>query len=155
MTSIFSLNDKHFTLNGIQYFRNYISAVHGNKVELYNCYERKDVLVPLTHFSDFTVDGSTFTSASELQAALLDVTYSRLTTGDSSGIDQNNVGKVISAGNIGPLASGSEMVTAIANALNTKIITITAKDTPVIVTASLLSTSGTSNYICKKIQVFI
>lgn len=150
MTSIFSLNDKHFTLNGIQYFRNYISAVHGNKVELYNCYERKDVLVPLTNFSDFTVDGSTFTSAAELQAALLDVTYSRLTTGDSSGIDQNNVGKVISAGNIGPLASGSEMVNAIADALNTKIITITAKDTPVIVTASLLSTSGTSTYIAKR-----
>jgi len=142
MNSINSLNDKNFTLNGIQYFRNYVSAVHGNKIELYNCYERKDVLVSLTHFSEFTVNGSSYTSAAALQAALLDVTYSRLTGGDSSIIDQNNTGRTIDAGFVGPAPNYVpvySVVAAVAEKLNAMEIVITAKETPVIITASLLA----------------
>lgn len=142
MNSINSLNDKNFTLNGIQYFRNYVSAVHGNKIELYNCYERKDVLVPLTHFSEFKVNGTSYTSAAALQAALLDVTYSRLTGGDSSIIDQNNTGRTIDAGFVGPAPNYVpvySVVAAVAEKLNAMEIVITAKETPVIITASLLA----------------
>lgn len=144
MNFINSLNDKYFTLNGVQYFKNYVSAVHGNKIEIYNCYERKDILVPLTQFSEFTVDGSAYTSATQLQAALLDVTYSRLTTGDSSSIDQNNVGRVISAGNIGPAENVFfNAASAVAVKLNNMEVIITAKQTPVLVTAALLASAGT------------
>lgn len=152
MNSINSLNDKNFTLNGIQYFRNYVSAVHGNKIEIYNCYERKDVLVPLTHFSEFTVNGSAYTSAASLQTALLDVMYSRLTGGDSSTIDQNNTGRTISAGIVGPAPSYNpffSVQSAVVQKLNAMQIVITAKETPIIVTASLLAESPTGNYVSK------
>lgn len=151
MNFINSLNDKYFTLNGVPYFKNYISAVHGNKVEIYNCYERKDVLVPLSPFSDFTVDGSVYTSAAQLQAALLELTYSRLTTSDSSSIDQNNIGRVIAVGNIGPAGNVFfNAAYAVANKLNTMEIIITAKQTPVIITASLLVAAETHNYVSKR-----
>ncbi|PZR24450.1 MAG: hypothetical protein DI539_00295 [Flavobacterium psychrophilum] len=151
MNFINSLNDKYFTLNGVQYFRNYVSAVHGNNVEIYNCYEREDVLVSLTKFSEFTVDGSVYSSAAELQSALLEVTFSRLTTGDSAVMDQNNIGRIIATGNIGPAENvffNASM--AVANRLNTMQIIITAKQTPVIITASLLVSAGTYNYVSKR-----
>lgn len=151
MNFINSLNDKHFTLNGVQYFRNYVSAVHGNKVEIYNCYERKDVLVPLAHFSEFNVDGTIYTSASQLQAALLELTYSRLTIGDSSAIDQNNIGRVISAGIIGPAENVFfNAASAVVDKLNNMQIVITSKQTPVIVTAALLVSEGTYSYVSKR-----
>jgi uncharacterized protein YjhX (UPF0386 family) len=151
MNFINSLNDKYFSFNGVPYFKNYISAVHGNKVEIYNCYERKDVLVPLTQFSEFTVDGSVYSSAAQLQAALLELTYSRLTTGDSSSIDQNNIGRVIAVGNIGPAGNVFfNAAYAVANKLNTMEIVITAKQTPVIITASLLVAAETYNYVSKR-----
>ena len=150
MNVISSLNAKYFTFNGAQYFRNYVSAVHGDKVEIYNCFERKDVLVPLSHFSEFTVNGSVFNSASLLQAALLDVTYSRLTGSDSSVIDQDNVAKVISAGTIGPLTPYQSMVIEVAEKLNTKAITITAKETPVIILATEMAYNGLYNYTSKR-----
>lgn len=150
MNVISSLNAKHFTFNGVQYFRNYVSAVHGDKVEIYNCFERKDVLVPLSHFSEFNVNGSSFTSANLLQAALLDVTYTRLTGTDSSVVDQDNVAKVISVGMIGPLNSGQSMLIEVANKLNAKTITITAKETPVIILATEMANNGMYNYISKR-----
>ena len=153
MNNVNSLNDKHFTVNGIQYFRNYVSSVHGNKIELYNCYERKDVLIPLTHFSEFLIDGSLYESASEVQSALLDITYSRLTIGDSSSIDQNNVGRVISAGIIGPLPANNPFysyINAVEAKLNTMQITITAKQAPVIILALMLGSTGGNSYVSKK-----
>lgn len=96
MNIINILNDKRFTLNGIQYFRNYISVVRGDRVELFNCYERRDVLVPLSHFSQFTVNGSSYDSAADLQEALIDATYSRVTGDGASG--QNNTGRYIIIG---------------------------------------------------------
>lgn len=96
MNIINILNDKRFTLNGIQYFRNYVSVVRGDRIELFNCYERKDVLVPLSHFSQFTVNGSPYDSAADLQEALIDITYSRVTGDGTSG--QNNTGRYIIIG---------------------------------------------------------
>ncbi len=157
MNFINSLTEKHFTLNGIEYFKNYVSAVYGNKIEVYNCYERKDVLIPLTHFSEFSVGGSVYGSALELQAALLEVTYSRLTIGDSSAIDQNNTAKVINVGMIGPAPSNNPFfspVTAVEQKLNAMQITITAKQTPVIITALLLGSSGNANFVSKQYKYF-
>jgi len=155
MNFINSLNDKYFTLNGVQYFRNYVSAVHGDKIELYNCYERKDVLIPLTGFANFMVNGSVFISANELQAELLDVTYSRLTIGDGSSIDQNNETRVISAGTLLVPESGYlplPLTTMIVNKLNETPIVITAKQTPVVVTVKLQSVPGTVKYTSKLLK---
>jgi len=155
MNFINSLNDKYFTLNGVQYFRNYVSAVHGDKIELYNCYERKDILIPLTGFANFMVNGSVYLSADELQAELLDVTYSRLTIGDSSSIDQNNETRVISVGTIVVPESGYlplPLTTTIANKLNETPVTITAKQTPVVITAKLQSVPGMYKYTSKLLK---
>lgn len=110
MNIINTLDDKRFTLNGIQYFRNYVSVVRGSRVELFNCYERKDVLVPLADFTEFTVNGSLPDSAANLQEALIEVTYSRITGSGSS--TQNNTGRYITIGprrGVSPPATPAEL----------------------------------------------
>lgn len=77
MNVITSVSDKYFLLNGFRYVRNYLSKPYGQTVEIYNCYDRKDILVSRTHYGNFSVNGVTYASASALQAALLDVIYNR------------------------------------------------------------------------------
>lgn len=77
MNVITSVSDRYFLLNGFRYVRNYLSKPYGENIEIYNCYDRKDVLVSRTAYSNFTVNGVTHTSASALQAVLLDVIYNR------------------------------------------------------------------------------
>jgi len=92
MNIISTVNDKRFSINNIQYLKNYVTEVHGNKIEIFNCYERHDVLIPLTHYSNFMVDGVVYPNAVNLQAALLPVLYSRNNLGgDSPDIDQDNI----------------------------------------------------------------
>ncbi|KOS06992.1 hypothetical protein AM493_13845 [Flavobacterium akiainvivens] len=91
MTIINTVSDSRFSLNGVQYLKNYISAVRGNRVEIFNCYERADVLLPLTHYAEVTLNGIMYTSAPLLQAALLDVIYSRHTLGLQGLQDQDNI----------------------------------------------------------------
>jgi hypothetical protein len=77
MNVITSVSDRYFLLNGVRYVRNYISRPYGNAVEIYNCYDCKDVLVARSDYGNFTVNGVAHTSASALQTALLDVIYNR------------------------------------------------------------------------------
>lgn len=81
MIVINTVNAQRFSLNGIEYFKNYLSYVAGDSVAVYNAYDRRDIRVELTHFSQFEVNGDSFTSAADLQAALLDVIYTRATLG--------------------------------------------------------------------------
>jgi len=92
MNIISTVNDKRFSINNIQYLKNYVTEVHGNKIEIFNCYERHDVLLELTHYSNFMVDGVRYPNVTDLQAALLPVLYSRNNLGgDSPDIDQDNI----------------------------------------------------------------
>jgi hypothetical protein len=91
MTIINTASDSRFSVNGVQYLKNYISAVRGNRVEVFNCYERADVLLPLTHFAQVSLNGTVYGSAPLLQAALLDVIYSRHTLGLQGLADQDNI----------------------------------------------------------------
>ena len=92
MNIISTVNDKRFSINNIQYLKNYVTEVHGNKIELFNCYERSDVLVELTHYSNFMVNRVIYPNVVDLQAALLPVLYSRNNLGgDSPDIDQDNI----------------------------------------------------------------
>ncbi|NDI99550.1 hypothetical protein GWA97_10735 [Flavobacterium sp. LaA7.5] len=95
MIIINSLNESRFTLNGIQFFKNYISKIAGDKIKIFNCYENSDVLVDFTEYTDIELNGTTYESAEALQAAIIDVIYSRLTAGGSSSpvLNQNNVGR--------------------------------------------------------------
>jgi len=92
MMVINTVSNKRFSLNGTEYLRNYVSRTAGNRVEIFNNYERSDVLLGLTHYSDFLIDGATFTSAAAVQSALLPVIFSRGTLGnDVPEINQDNV----------------------------------------------------------------
>lgn len=92
MNIINSVTDKRFSINNVQYLKNYVSAVYGNKIEIFNCYERGDVLVPLTHYSNFMVNGVLYPNATDLQATLLPVLYSRANLGGATpDIDQDNI----------------------------------------------------------------
>jgi len=135
MNTIVTQTDRRFSLNGINYLKNYVSQVHGNNIIIFNCYENKDVLVQLSHYSQFTVNGSVYSSATALQTALLDVLYSRGTLGgDNNGyaLEQNNTGKVY---DLGFFENTDNVYTAVVSLVNTYTpLSITEKDSPVILT---------------------
>lgn len=81
MIIINTISDKRFSLNGVEYLKNFLSFVAGNRLLIYNAYDRKDERCELTLFSEFTVNGVIYTSATLLQSALLDVIYSRISLG--------------------------------------------------------------------------
>jgi len=92
MHVIRTVNSKRFSLNGIEYLKNYITHVSGNQLEIFNCYDRADVPLPLTHYNQFMVNGSVYNSAAQLQSALADVLYVRTTLGAvAADINQDNI----------------------------------------------------------------
>jgi hypothetical protein len=64
-----------FTLNGIEYQKNFQSIVNGDNIKITNVYDSKQVLVDSTIYSDFIVDGNTYASATLLQGALVDILF--------------------------------------------------------------------------------
>lgn len=133
MNIVTSVNDTVFELNGVKYLKNYISNVYGNKIEIYNCYERADVLVPQTDFQNFTVNGATFTNAASLQAALLNVLFSSNAQSTTTFPDATHVikGKIQLAGDLGGTAAAptvpalSEKLPIQVPAVNENVISFT------------------------------
>ncbi len=107
MNILTTVNDTVFELNGIKYLKNYISNVYGNKVEIYNCYERADILVPQTAYQNFMINDATFNSAVALQTALLNVLFSINAQSSSNFPDATALvkGKIQLAGDLAGSAS--------------------------------------------------
>lgn len=80
MVTIVNISATRFTLNGIPYYKNYISKVAGNRVIIFNAYDYRDVLVEYTSFDEFIVNGGTFASSQLLQNALISTLYTRAGT---------------------------------------------------------------------------
>jgi len=91
MYYIINISDTRFSLDGIQYLKNYVSTVYGTRLEIFNCYERSDVLVEQANYDQFSVDGIVYTTAAQLQSALASVIYSRTTLGGGVTFDQDNI----------------------------------------------------------------
>nr|WP_322625002.1 hypothetical protein [uncultured Flavobacterium sp.] len=92
MHVIRTVNTKRFSLNGIEYLKNYVTNVSGNYLEIFNCYDRHDVLLAPTHYNQFVVNGAVYASAGQLQAALADILYIRTTLGAvAADISQDNI----------------------------------------------------------------
>ncbi len=132
MIIINSLNESRFTLNNVQYFKNYTTRVAGDKLTIYNAYDNKDVLVPLTPFDQFRVNGSVYETIEELQIAIIGVCYTRTTLEEGSPNSQNNIGRYLSFGEID---GGNDYITpadvaSFINSLNYSIV-VTAIDAPV------------------------
>lgn len=81
MIVINTVSDKRFSLNGIEYLKNFLSFVAGDRLLIYNAYDRADERCDLTLYSEFQVNGITYASAALLQSALLDVIYTRTSLG--------------------------------------------------------------------------
>jgi hypothetical protein len=99
MTVIETLSSQRFLLNGIEYFKNYLSEVAGNKIRIYNAYDKCDVKLDWTSYGDIQLDGITFGSVGALQSALLPVIYTRLNLGTDGGFNSVN-NRFIALGNI-------------------------------------------------------
>ncbi|WP_297334645.1 hypothetical protein [Flavobacterium sp.] len=133
MIIINNLNESRFTLNGVQYFKNYLTRVAGSNLSIYNAYNTCDVLVPFSSHERFQVNGSLFEAVEELQAALVGICYTRNTLNEGSPADQNNIGRVLSFGELLPqngLYITREEASAKINSL-AEPVTISAKDSPV------------------------
>jgi hypothetical protein len=102
MITINTVSSTKFSYNGITYHTNFMSFVYGNKIAIINVYDGCIVLTPApTHFSQFTVNGSTFTSVGALQSVLLDVIYTRV-GGNVTGTGTTNyLSKFTASGTIG------------------------------------------------------
>jgi len=81
MIVINTVSNERFSLNGIEYFKNFLSFVYGDNVGIYNAYDKTDQRVSLDLYSNFIVDGIVYESAALLQSALLGVIYTRDTLG--------------------------------------------------------------------------
>ena len=73
MKFILDISGQRFSLDGIEYFKNFLSKVNGNKITIYNAYDSCDVLVEAIIFSQITLNGIVYPNAPALQSALLSV----------------------------------------------------------------------------------
>lgn len=145
MNIINTVSTSRFSLNGVEYLKNYISRVAGNRVEIFNCYDSTDVLVELVLYSEFTVNGVAYDNAAQLQAALLSVIYSRNTLGSGADINQNNTGKEFLLFFSGVSELTIEEIILRVN--NFSPLAISETQTPVFVECYKMSTSGLAKYL--------
>lgn len=86
MIIINTISDTKFSYNGINYHKNFMPFVTGNKIAIVNVYDACITLTDApTLFSEYVVNGVTYTSVANLQASLLDIVYTRLSLGTISG----------------------------------------------------------------------
>lgn len=77
MIIILNISSEKFSLNGIPYFKNFMPHVLAGKLKIVNVYDTKFQLTELDSSLNYSVDGVTYTSVTELQNALLPVLYTR------------------------------------------------------------------------------
>ena len=89
MTTIQLVNLQRFSCNGIQYFKNFISRVEGNRITIYNAYDSRDELVSNVLFSQLSLNGVIYPNVVLLQQNLLPVIFNRDTLGFGSSLPCN------------------------------------------------------------------
>lgn len=91
MTNITNINSQRFTLNGISYYKNFLSQVIGDSIRIVNAYDSKFELLRPTKYNNLTLNGQPYPSVQALQMALLPVIYTRGTLGNGAGADNGIV----------------------------------------------------------------
>lgn len=84
-TTIVNVNNTTFSINGVEYLKNFMSIVEGDNVKILNVYDSKVVLQEPTNYADYTVDAAGYASAILLQSALKDVLFNRDNLGSELG----------------------------------------------------------------------
>jgi hypothetical protein len=82
---IVSINAQRVQINGIEYFKNFLSIVRGDLITIYNAYDSRNVIAENIPFGDITINGLYSPDAAQLQANLLPVIYTRDTLGNTGG----------------------------------------------------------------------
>ena len=77
MIIINNVSDSRFSFNGIQYFKNYITKVAGDRIIIFNAYDSKDVLVDWTLFDQIQMNDVVYGSVNLLQLNIIDTCYTR------------------------------------------------------------------------------
>lgn len=70
-----------FEIDGVEYFKNFTPVVRGNKVKIVNTYDHRIEIMPLTEYTEVTLDGSVRANLEALQSALLPVLFTKQTLG--------------------------------------------------------------------------
>lgn len=87
--TIININDTTFSINGINYIKNFISVVSGDLVRIQNVYDGKLIIQANANYVDYTVGGSSFGSASLLQTSLIEVLFNRDLQGFENRVSTN------------------------------------------------------------------
>ena len=77
MTIITNIDGTTFEINGIKYYKNFISLVAGNNLRIVDVYDVRLELAPFDDYSQYTVNGNTYGNVADLQEALLPVLFTR------------------------------------------------------------------------------
>jgi hypothetical protein len=98
MINITNIDGVTFEIDGIKYYKNFISLVAGNSLRVVNVYSNAE-LVNFNNFANYQVNGNTFASAAAVQEALLPVLFTRSTlngiTIDGVIVDVSYTGNVL------------------------------------------------------------
>lgn len=89
MTTINTVNIQRFSCDGIQYFKNFLSRVEGNRITIYNAYDSRDELVSNVLFSELLLNGVVYPNVALLQQNLLPIIFNRDTLGFGSSLPCN------------------------------------------------------------------
>lgn len=83
--NLVEVDGQRFSINGIEYFKNFLSVVHGEYISIYNAYDSRNVLASNIHYSDFIINGNTYADATTVQYVILSILYTRDTLGNGGG----------------------------------------------------------------------
>lgn len=81
MIIIDTISSVFFELNGVRYPRIYQPLRSGGGVGIYNIYDSRQQLIPITKFIDFTIDGQQFSTVEDTVSALLTSIYADIEGG--------------------------------------------------------------------------
>lgn len=130
MIIIDTVDAQRFSLNGIEYFKNFTPIVAGDTIRIVNTYSNCIELVKSANYADFMVNGLTYLNVTDLQSALLPAVYTRDTLGASSEVQTVITTSIdITTNTIGSNGLSQKGVnTIISNGVNNINITVDAVD---------------------------
>lgn len=91
MNIIIDIDIRRFSLNGIEYFKNYISNVAGTQLKIINAYDSNNVLLDWTNYTQISVNGVVYGSIALLQSNLIEVCFNRSLTGGTTITNLNQI----------------------------------------------------------------
>ncbi len=87
MIVILDVDGQKFSFNGVNYYKNFLPKVIGDKIEILNTYDSNVRLTDYpTKYDEFSVNGTTYANVSDLQNNLLSVIFSRVSLTNAGAI---------------------------------------------------------------------